>query len=572
MTHHATHTPAQPPHAIVIGGGVAGLATAGLLARDGYRVTLLEQNEAVGGRAGSWSQDGFRFDTGPSWYLMPEVFDHFFALMGSRTSDELSLETLDPGYRVIVEEGHEALDIRANLAANRALFESLEPGSGPAFDRYIASADETLRLASDSFLYTNFENLSAFSRRAVLRRAGKLVRLLSQSLHGFARAHFRDPRILQILGYPAVFLGSSPFRAPAIYHLMSGLDLSGGVQYPQGGFTELVGAMARLAERAGVGIETSSRVLEITTAPGARVPRGVQETGGKRGPRRGVRQRAHATGVRVERNGEIRELSADIVISAADLHHTETALLPPALQSRPERTWKRTVPGPGTVLVFLGVRGELPELPHHTLLFTTDWRGNFSRIDEATPPAGDAHWMPEETSLYVCHPSASDASVAPPGHSNLFVLVPVPSDPELGGEGDAEVEHITDAAIDQIAAWAKIPDLRERIVVRRSIGPRDFESTHNAWRGTALGLAHTTGQSAFFRGRNVSSRVSGLYYAGATTVPGIGLPMCLISAELVLKRVRGERSSSPLPEPTAVSASATAPASHTASPAERENS
>ncbi|MFZ4841332.1 phytoene desaturase family protein [Mycetocola saprophilus] len=533
-----TATPANTPqHAVVIGGGVAGLATAGLLARDGYRVTLVEQNVEVGGRAGSWSSEGFRFDTGPSWYLMPEVFDHFFAMMGSSTAAELDLETLDPGYRVIFEKDHEAVDVRAQRAANRELFERLEPGSGPAFDRYLASAEQTLDLATRSFLYTNFENLSAFSSRAVIARAGSLVRLLTRSLHAFARDHFTDSRILRILGYPAVFLGSSPFRAPAIYHLMSGLDLNGGVQYPRGGFTELVQALARLADSAGVTILTETRVREITT-----------ESAGRK---------ARATGVVTERCGVTSRIEADIVVSAADLHHTETRLLPPALQSRPERSWKRTVPGPGTVLVFLGIRGEIPELPHHTLLFTEDWEGNFRRIDAPAPAPGDP-WLPDQTSLYVCHPSASDASVAPPGHSNLFVLVPAPSDPELGGEGDAEVERITDAAIDQIAAWAKIPDLRERIVVRRSIGPRDFERDFNAWRGTALGLAHTTAQSAFFRGKNVSSKVSGLYYAGATTVPGIGLPMCLISAELVLKRLRGDRGSAPLPEPATTEAAGTA--------------
>jgi phytoene desaturase len=155
----------------------------------------------------------------------------------------------------------------------------------------------------------------------------------------------------------------------------------------------------------------------------------------------------------------------------------------------------------------------------------------------------------------VCKPSASDASVAPAGHENLFVLVPVPADVSLGhggldGSGDPAVEKAADAALDQVAAWAGIPDLAARVVVRRTWGPADFATDLNAWSGGALGPAHTLRQSALFRTGNVSHKVAGLYYAGSSTVPGIGLPMCLISAELLAKRLRGDRSSGPLEVPS----------------------
>jgi phytoene desaturase len=247
-------------------------------------------------------------------------------------------------------------------------------------------------------------------------------------------------------------------------------------------------------------------------------------------------------------SGVERHVPADVVVSAADLHHTETRLLPDALRTYPESWWRRRVAGPGAVLVFLGVRGRLPQLAHHTLFFTEDWRTNFDQIFRAPTS------IPSPASIYVCKPSETDAAVAPSGHENLFVLIPVPPDPAIGaggenGTGDAAVEAAADEAIRQIAEWAGIDDLAERVVLRRTLGPADFERDLNSWKGSALGPAHTLRQSAFLRGANVSARVDGLYYAGGTTVPGIGLPMCLISAELVIKRMRADTSTTPLPEP-----------------------
>ena len=196
----------------------------------------------------------------------------------------------------------------------------------------------------------------------------------------------------------------------------------------------------------------------------------------------------------------------------------------------------------------LGVEGELPQLPHHSLFFARDWDANFEDI------FGDVPRVPDPASVYVCKPSASDPSVAPPGHENLFVLIPVPADPDLGsggtdGGGDPRIEDIASVAIEQVARWAGIPDLTARIVVRETIGPGDFAEQYHSWRGGMLGPAHTLRQSAMFRAQNQSKRVAGLYYAGATTAPGVGVPMCLISAELVLKRIRGDATAGPLAEP-----------------------
>ena len=531
---------------VVIGGGIAGLASAALLAREGHQVTLLEAHDTLGGRAGIWQADGFSFDTGPSWYLMPQVFEHFFRLLGTSAAEQLDLTRLDPGYRVYFEADRDSgagpVDVRADRSDNIRLFESLEPGAGAQLEKYLASAEETYSLAVDRFLYTSFASFGPLLTRDLLVRLGRLGRLLLQPLDRFVAGYFRDPRIRQILGYPAVFLGSSPDRTPSMYHLMSHLDLADGVLYPQGGFSRLITSIADLARAEGVTIETGATVQAIRSA----APTG----------RRG---RSAVQGVTyTNAAGETVRLDADIVVSAADLHHTETELVEPAKQTYPERWWRRRTSGPGAVLVLLGVRGDLPRLAHHTLFFTTDWAENFDRIFGRTTS------VPNPASFYACLPSATDPDVAPEGMSNLFLLIPVPADPGLGhggvdGAGSATVEGIADAAIGQLADWAGIPDLAERITLRRTVGPADFADDLNSWQGGALGPAHTLKQSAFFRGRNVSKHIDGLYYAGGSTIPGIGLPMCLISAEILLKRMRSDVSTGPLPEPRAAQPRAAQP-------------
>ncbi len=515
-------------HVVIIGAGIGGLGAAGLLAKEGYRVTVLESLPTVGGRAGTWEKDGFRFDTGPSWYLMPEVFDHYFRLMGTTTEDQLDLKLLDPGYRVFFENGAGAadvVDIEVGRDKNLAVFESIEPGSRGSMERYLDSATETYEIAKKYFLYSSFRNLLPILKAEVVGRLGTLVRLLTGNLWSFASRYVRSNRARQILGYPAVFLGASPFDAPAMFHLMSHLDLVDGVQYPQGGFIKLIDAIANLAMNHGTEIRTSARVVRIDTE------------------RRG---KAKATGVTyVDAAGTEHTIDADLVVSAADLHHTETTFLPRELQSLPDEWWKNKQPSPGAVLLYLGVKGDLPELLHHSLFFTNDWQGNFTQIFADKPS------VPDPASFYVCTPSHSDASVAPAGHSNVFVLVPCPADVSLGrggldGKGDASIEEVADRTIDHLARWAGIPDLRDRIVVRRTVGPGDFHHDLGAWRGNSLGPAHTLMQSAVFRAKNHSAKVDDLYYVGSGTIPGIGLPMCLISAEVLLKTLRGDTSAGPL--------------------------
>lgn len=515
--------------ATVIGGGIAGLATAALLAHEGYNVRLLERGERLGGRAGCIERDGFRFDTGPSWYLMPGVFEHFFNLLGTSTQEQLELRSLNPSYRVFSErEGCSStrmVDVPQGKDCVLEHFETIEAGSAHTLEKYLASAQNAAQMAERYFLYNPFTRLRNLAAPEVLRALPRLTSLLGTSLETFVARRFSDPLLRQILGYPAVFLGTDPSRAPAMYHLMSSLDLGNGVQYPMGGFWGIVQRLAALAAEAGVTIIEDLEVTEILT--------------------RRERGRLTVEGLRVrDSSGQPRVEHTNIVVSAADLHHTETQLLAPEAQSYPERWWQKAQSGPGAVIVMLGVKGDLPQLEHHSLFFTRDWAANFDAI------FGSPSRVPEPASLYVCKPSATDPHVAPPGHENIFILLPVPADTSLGaggteGNGDQTIERAADAAIDQIAHWADIPDLRQRIVVRETLGPADFASTYHSWRGGMLGPSHTLRQSALFRPQNQSLRVHNLYYAGATTAPGVGVPMCLISAELVLKRIRGDHSAGP---------------------------
>jgi len=512
---------------VVVGAGVAGLGTAALLAQDGHDVTVVERLEAVGGRVGVWREGGFTFDLGPSWYLMPEVFDRFFALLGTSADAELDLVGLPTAFRAFFDDAP-PLDVTDDVARTVAAFEAREAGAGSRLETYLDSAARTYRTAVDRFLYTDYASareVAGLVRGLRPRELAELLGLVTTSLWRRTGRVAGDRGLRQVLAYPAVFLGASPYRAPALYHLMSHLDLVEGVRYPRGGFGTLAAALERLARARGVQVRTLTEAERVVVEP-----RAAGGPGARRSSRRRPRGSVRGVVVRDRRTGATELLEADVVFVSDDLHHTETRLVPAPYRTYPERWWHGRDPGPGAVLVCLGVRGRLDALAHHSLVFTSDWRANFDAV------FGRERAVPDPASYYVCRPTATDPTVAPAGHENLFVLVPVPPDPGLSAD-DPRVSALVDRVLADLGRRAGVDDLAARVVVRRVLTPSWFAETLHAWSGGALGPAHTLRQSALLRGRNASSRVDGLVYAGGSTIPGVGLPMCLISAELAAGRV-----------------------------------
>jgi phytoene desaturase len=522
--------PLSGRQAIVIGGGFGGLSTACYLAQAGASVRLLEKNEQVGGRASRLEDQGFVWDMGPSWYLMPDAFARFFGHFGKAPEDYYPLERLDPHYRIFFKGGQqgdaaEQVDITGDRAAMRALFERYETGAGAALDRYLAKSRATYERAMPGFVYTDRPRLRDFMTLDVARQSRGLA--LLGTMDRFVARYFQHPKLRQIIQYSLVFLGGAPANTPALYHLMGHVDFNLGVFYPQGGgIGAVIDALVSLATELGVEIELGQEVTAIEPVEpfgsGGNVGSVGNEGSGNQGNHgnrvaRTPVGRAPALQVRTQ-SGD--RHVADIVVSNADYRHTEEALLAPKHRQHSPRYWRRRVWAPSAYLLYLGVAGDLPALAHHTLVLPEDWEPHFEGLFKR--PA----W-PEDPAYYLCVPSKTDASVAPPGHSNLFVLVPIAAGLEDGPETRARYRE---QILDDIALSTG-EDLRDRIVVEHDFCVSDFAARYHAAEGSALGLAHTLSQSAFARPARRSKKLPGLYFAGSYTTPGIGMPMCLISGE-----------------------------------------
>ncbi|WP_282102522.1 phytoene desaturase family protein [Halovivax limisalsi] len=491
---------------VVVGGGVGGLSAACHLADAGADVTVVEQNDQLGGRASVLEAEGFRFDMGPSWYLMPDVFERFFGHFDREPGDYYDLTHLDPHYRVFYKDG-DRIDVTGDLERTKGQFESYEPGAGEAFERYLEQARRNYEVGMEHFVYEDRPRLRDWLDLDVARNARGLT--LLGSMQGHVEEYFDHPKLQQLVQYSLVFLGGSPQNTPALYNLMSHVDFNLGVWYPEGGLGRVMDAFVELGRELGVTYETGRPVTAIE---------GEAATGGD------AAAEGASGGFRVRT--ESGSIGADLVVSNADYAHTETELLAPDRRSYDEDYWESRTYAPSAFLLYLGVEGDLDELAHHTLILPTDWDPHFERIFD------DPAW-PADPAYYVCSPSRTDDTVAPAGHSACFVLVPIA--PGLADDDSAR-DAFRESILADIAENAGA-DLRDRIVFERSFCVSDFADRYNSYDGTALGLAHTLRQTAIFRPSQRSDAVDGLYYTGSYTSPGIGVPMCLISGEHVAEKV-----------------------------------
>ena len=493
--------------AIIIGSGFGGLAVANLLAKDGWDVTVIEKRHQLGGRAGRLKVNGYTFDTGPSWYLMPEVFEHYLKLFSKDVNKELGLVKLDPAYKVFYDY-REPITVRSNEKEMNKVFESVESGTGAKLSSYLDEAEETYKLAIDYILYNSKRLPSGLLNKKALPKLTGLLPRLRRPLHNKIEANFKNLELQQILEYPMVFLGSSPFEAPSIFSLMSYLDFRQGVYFPKGGMYEIVLALERLGRELGVEYILDAEVSSIDVEAG------------------------NAQGVTA--NGI--EYKSDLVISNSDLKHTETRLLDAKWATYKEDYWDKKQVGPSAMLMYLGVEGKLPELEHHSLLFVEDWAKNFDSIFKDKQ-------LPQKPSMYVSRISETDKSSAPAGCENIFVLVPLPSGIEVS---ESELNDTAEKYIQQIAEMTKITDFSKRIKYKKIYGPSDFSNDFFSWDSTALGMSHLLTQSAWWRPSSKSKKVKNLMYVGAGVQPGIGVPMTLISAELAYKKLTGQNTVGPL--------------------------
>ena len=477
----------------VIGSGFAGLSAAACLAKEGFDVTVFEKNDSPGGRARKFEARGFVFDMGPSWYWMPGVFERYFNLFGKTVADFYTLKRLDPSYRVYFGR-NDYLDIPAGIPALSALFDQLEPGSGAQLQRFLKEAEYKYSLGVEKLVYKPGLSLKEWMDADVI---GGLFRLrIFQSLSRHVRKFFRNPRIIQLLEFPVLFLGASPGKTPALYSLMNYADMALGTWYPMGGMHKIVGAMVSVAEQQGVQFRFNAAVDEIAVNG------------------RGAR------GIRLKED----LIAADYVVAGADYHHVEKDLLPEAYRQYREGYWNSRVMAPSSLIFYLGINKKLRNLQHHTLFFDEDFSRHAHDIYEAP------QW-PSAPQFYVSCPSKTDPSVAPPGTENLFILIPVAA----GLKDDAHIrEKYFDMVIGRLESLIG-ESVRDHILYRRSYAHNDFVQDYNAFRGNAYGLANTLFQTANFKPRMINKKVGNLFYTGQLTVPGPGVPPAIISGQVVAR-------------------------------------
>ena len=479
---------------IVVGSGISSLSSASFLAKEGHDVTIIEKNNQIGGRARKFSQDGFTFDMGPSWYWMPDVFEDFYNKFNHTTSDFYNLKRLDPSYRVYWKDNTHT-DVPADMKALEEWFELNEKGSALKLRAFLKDAEVKYRVGMQDLVYKPSMSLFEFANKKVLR--GLLSMNLFSSFGKFIRSYFSNEKIIGLLEFPVLFLGAMPNETPALYSLMNYADIKLGTWYPEGGMYKFIEAFEKIALENHVKFITGEEVISFDKEN--RKVTSVVTTKGK--------------------------YSADVIISGADYQHTDKKLLN-GHANYSQKYWDKRVMAPSCLLFYVGVNKKLKDIQHHNLFFDESLEQHGIEIYK------NPKW-PSAPLFYVCAPSLTDSSVAPSGSENLFFLIPIAPDLK---DDEATREKYFNILLKRFKEKTG-NDISQNIVYKKSFCIEDFKNDYNAFKGNAYGLANTLWQTAILKPSLRNKNLDNFYYTGQLTVPGPGVPPSIISGEVVAKYV-----------------------------------
>lgn len=488
---------------VIIGAGMGGLAAALRLRHMGFNVTVIEKQRRPGGRSNVLQEHGFRVDIGPTILVMKQTFEETYRAIGQDLNQRVKFVPLDPNYRIYYHDGT-YIDLYNSMAKLAAECERVEPGVTTRLFRFIGEAAKKYELGMD-FVARNYDHITDLANPTAALR---LVETGSyQNLYAQACRYFKTDKLRKAFTFHSMFLGLSPFDALAMYSLITYADLVEGMQYPLGGIYSIVEDMVELAGEMGVTLRTGTPVEEIIVEGG------------------------RARGVRLA-GGEV--IHADIVVSNADLVYTYKQLVPAQYRKvYPDAKLDRMDYACSGYLLYLGVDKVYPHMRHQALYFSEDYRANLDAIFRAKT-------LPADPSFHLNNPTVTDPSLAPPGHSVLYLLAPMPN---LQGnvDWDAAAPVVREKLLAQLERLVD-PDIRKHIVWEREYRPTDFARDINAPYGVAFGsLSHGFFQSSYFRPHNIARDIPGLYFVGQATYPGIGMPMVMLSARLLAERLQRER-------------------------------
>jgi phytoene desaturase len=477
---------------IIIGAGPGGLATAMLLAKAGLEVTVIESQACVGGRTSPIEGDGYRFDLGPTFFLYPQILEEIFTAVGRDLHREVPMKKLDPQYRLIFGAGGELL-CSSDMERMVAEIAKLAPADAPQFRRFMAYN----RVKLEKFAPCLQAPFSGWTGLLQMRLLAVLPYLKPwKSLHAELAGYFRDPRLQLAFTFQSKYLGMSPFQCPSLFSILSFLEYEYGIWHPIGGCNALTRGMARVVTELGATIRLSEPVEEILFEGRRTV---------------GVRT---ATG----------EQRADAVVVNADFGHAMTTLVPGRLRRRwTDATIARKRFSCSTFMLYLGIEGRYDQLMHHNIYMAQNYRQNLDEIE-------NQHVLTEDPSFYVENPCRTDETMAPPGHSALYVLVPV-SHQHPNIDWSKERDRYRQVVLRQLAKIG-LGDIEQRIRFERVVTPVEWENKFGIYKGATFNLAHNLGQMLHLRPRNRFEEFDRMYLVGGGTHPGSGLPVIFESARI----------------------------------------